>query len=330
MTGYRVPQSAFLSALALAPPTLVRAELGGAWGARGGCANFGAYLVSKGSAQLVVGARTLQLERGDAVLLLTGAAHVVRAHPDALLLDAQEVAARAVPTAAGYWYAPARAAARGGQTTLAALTFGTSGTMGGLARAVPDAVHLQSRQLDRAARSSLEALQAECDRGRQANPEVLLRLGEVVCLHALERGMELAAIPDALVLAVAAAALAAPEASWSVHELSRRAGLSRSRFCERFQDCFGEPPMRWLRRHRLTRAARWLEAGSCSVAEAAERLGYASEGAFRKAYRDALGRSARVAPQGRTACAVEVTEDRTLPGQAAGQRDVVSRARRIE
>jgi AraC-like DNA-binding protein len=297
MTSCRPSQSAWLNALSLEPPILVRAELSGSWGGRGGCANPGAYVVSQGGAELVVGARTWQLERGDAVLLLTGAAHVMRSHPHALVLDAHEVAARAVPTESGYWYAADRLAISATETTLAALTFSSTASLGGLRRALPDVVHLRPRELDQAAVRALEALQAECDRGREANREVLLRLGEVVCLHALDRGMYAPATADAHVLAVAASALAALKERWSVREFAHLAGLSRSRFCERFEDCFGEPPMRWLRRQRLARAAQWLDAGACSVAEAAGRLGYESEGAFRKAYRNAHGRPACVAPR---------------------------------
>jgi AraC-like DNA-binding protein len=239
----------------------------------------------------------VQLEEGDAVLLLTGLPHVVRAHSRALVLDVHDVVARATPTELGYRYAPESSPSSSHDSTLSALTFGTRGFVNSVQRALPDVVHLRPRDLDRAARIVLEALQAECDRGREANREVLLRLGEVVCLRALERGMLGARTLDVAVLTAAAAALAALDESWSVRELAQRAGLSRSRFCERFQACFGEAPMRWLRRQRLVCAAGWLEVGACSVAQAAERLDYESEGAFRKAYRRELGKPAHVGPR---------------------------------
>jgi AraC-like DNA-binding protein len=300
MTTSRSTESAWLSALAFEPPVFARTELYGRWGGRGGCANPGAYLLSQGRAELVVGDRMLRLESGDAVLLLTGARHVVRASCDALVLEAAEVAARVVPTDMGHVYAPHGAPIRAERAVLAALTFGTSAHAGGLRRMLPEVLHLRPRELDRAARSGLEALRAECDRGRQANPDILLRLGEVVCLRALEHAMPAATVWDAVVIAAARSALSTPDARWSVDELAVRAGLSRSRFCERFSACFGEPPMRWLRRQRLELGARWLDSGACSVAEAAERLGYDSEDAFRKAFRRHLGRAARASPGVRT------------------------------
>jgi transcriptional regulator GlxA family with amidase domain len=68
-------------------------------------------------------------------------------------------------------------------------------------------------------------------------------------------------------------------------------------FASAFQECFGKGPMRWLRRQRIVCAAGWLEAGACSVAQAAERLDYEPEGAFRKAYRRELGNRAHVGPR---------------------------------
>jgi transcriptional regulator GlxA family with amidase domain len=103
------------------------------------------------------------------------------------------------------------------------------------------------------------------------------------CIHALRRHAPAAQNDDLPVIAGAWAALERPEGR-TVDELGRRAGMSRSRFSERFLACRGEPPIRWLRRQRLERAARLLEGGGLSVAEVAERFGYESETAFRKAY----------------------------------------------
>lgn len=79
----------------------------------------------------------------------------------------------------------------------------------------------------------------------------------------------------------------------SVEEMARLAGLSRSRFTERFRTAQGEAPAAWLRRHRMKHAQRLLVLEGLSVAQVAERLGYASESAFRKAYKRVLGRPAR-------------------------------------
>jgi len=285
-----------MTALAFERPTFTRAELAGAWGGQGGCGNPGLYLLSHGTAELLTGAQRAILREGDAALLLTGVPHVVRGDEHAVALSVSEIAARAVATEAGYWYAPPGTRAAEASATLSALTFGTRALANGFRRALPDVVFLRPRALDRSARSALMALHAECERGRAANSEVLLRLGEVVALQALERQLPETATWDGAVLGAATHALERLDSSWTVLELAHYAGLSRSRFCERFELCFGESPMRWLRRQRMLRAARALEVGESSVAEVAAKLGYASESAFRKAFQRELGRPARLRP----------------------------------
>ncbi|MDB4985085.1 MAG: hypothetical protein JWN04_263 [Myxococcaceae bacterium] len=284
----------WLSALAFELPVYSHTELSGPWGGQGGCGNPGAYVLSLGGAELLVGERTLQLGEGDVALLLTGAPHIVRADARAHPLPAAEIALRAAPTERGYRYAPPGSHPTDANATLTAITFGTQGASSGLRRALPDVIRLRPRELERPARSALDALHAECARGRAANVEILLRLGEIAALHALERYGPEATSWDAAVMSAAARALETLEAPWNVLRLARYAGLSRSRFCERFQLCYGEPPMRWLRRHRLERSARALGIGHCSVAELAERFGYKSESAFRKAFSRELGRTARL------------------------------------
>jgi len=288
------PAHVWLSALAFELPVYSRTDLAGPWGAQGGCGNPGLYVLSRGGAELLVGGRTLQLREGDVALLLTGVPHVIRSDGRARPLPVAEVAARSVPTEVGCWYAPPGSRVTDANATLTAITFGTRATAIGLRRALPELMHLRPRELERSARAALDALHAECGRGHAANAEILLRLGEIATVHALERHGPHATSWDASVMSAAAQALETLEAPWNVHQLARSAGLSRSRFCERFQICYGEPPMRWLRRHRLERSAHAMVGGNCSIAELAERFGYRSESAFRKAFKAHFGRAARL------------------------------------
>lgn len=52
--------------------------------------------------------------------------------------------------------------------------------------------------------------------------------------------------------------------------------------------------MAWIRTQRMKHVRRLLDQQGLSVAQVADRLGYASESAFRKAYRRTLGMPARV------------------------------------
>jgi len=93
---------------------------------------------------------------------------------------------------------------------------------------------------------------------------------------------------------------------WTVAELAREAGLSRTVLSERFRNFLGEPPMSYLTRWRLGLGARALTATSHSVSQIASEVGYESEAAFNRAFKreyclpparyrkDKAGQSARI------------------------------------
>lgn len=293
MTG-TAGQSVWLAALAFDGLVHHHAELHGRWGARAGCDNPGLYVLQSGRVQLEVAGQRFVLHEGDTAVLLGGQRHTISDRAGSEVVDFPELARRMQPSERGHVLTADRARPADA-TILSALTFGRSGTAARFQCLLPAALILRPAELERPFRLALEALQAECARGALGDPEVTRRLGEVVCMNAVRQLGPSANDIDALVIGSAWAALEALEQPWSVAALGRRAGLSRSRYSERFVACLGEPPMSWLRRQRMQRAAAMLATGTVSVREVAERFGYASEAAFRKTFRRALGRPARAA-----------------------------------
>jgi AraC-like DNA-binding protein len=80
-----------------------------------------------------------------------------------------------------------------------------------------------------------------------------------------------------------------PRAPWSVRRLSEVAGLSRTVFAERFSSSIGQPPMAYVSRVRLDRAARLLRGTTRPLSAIAHDVGYTSEFAFAAAFRRAYG-----------------------------------------
>jgi AraC-like DNA-binding protein len=72
---------------------------------------------------------------------------------------------------------------------------------------------------------------------------------------------------------------------WTVGELAREVGLSRTVMSERFRHFLGEPPIAYLTRWRLRLGARALTTTSHSVAQIASDTGYESEAAFNRAFK---------------------------------------------
>jgi AraC-like DNA-binding protein len=79
-----------------------------------------------------------------------------------------------------------------------------------------------------------------------------------------------------------------PGQGWTLARLARQAGLSRTVFSERFLARVGQTPMGYLLAWRM-HCARELLAAQRPVGEVAGRLGYASERAFREAFKRLAG-----------------------------------------
>jgi AraC-like DNA-binding protein len=80
-----------------------------------------------------------------------------------------------------------------------------------------------------------------------------------------------------------------PERAWTLAELAREVGLSRSVFADRFAHYMGVSPMHYLGRWRMQLAIRHLAIPGVSVAQAGAEVGYESEAAFSRAFKKYVG-----------------------------------------
>ncbi len=80
-----------------------------------------------------------------------------------------------------------------------------------------------------------------------------------------------------------------PSHVWTVAELVRQVGVSRSVLAERFRHFLGMPPMAYLTSWRLQLGAQLLTSTSHSVAQIAGEVGYESEPAFNRAFKREYG-----------------------------------------
>ncbi|HVP51805.1 MAG TPA: AraC family transcriptional regulator [Terriglobales bacterium] len=80
-----------------------------------------------------------------------------------------------------------------------------------------------------------------------------------------------------------------PSDPWTIAELARQVGVSRSVLAERFRHFLGVPPMAYLTRWRLQLGAQMLASTSRSVAQIASEVGYESEPAFNRAFKREFG-----------------------------------------
>src|SRR5258708_23104744 len=146
--------------------------------------------------------------------------------------------------------------------------------------------------------SSLRFAVAEAAQWRAGSAIVLARLSELLFVEAVRRCIDtlpadrkgwLAGVRDRFVGPALSMLHAQPAHSWTVDELARKVGLSRSALAQRFTDLLGQPPMQYLARWRLQIASHELLIGSKSLAALAEQLGYDSEAAFNRAFKREFG-----------------------------------------
>ncbi len=80
-----------------------------------------------------------------------------------------------------------------------------------------------------------------------------------------------------------------PARAWTLAQLARDIHVSRSVLALRFTELVGIPPMHYLKRWRLAKAARLLCSERSSLVRVAEAVGYESEASFNRAFKSEFG-----------------------------------------
>jgi AraC-like DNA-binding protein len=136
----------------------------------------------------------------------------------------------------------------------------------------------------------------EASERRSGRDLVLTRLVEVLLIEAL-RAAPREDAPPGLLRGLADARVAPAirkmhgdvAGSWTVAQLARAAGLSRSAFFERFMRTVGVPPMEYLLAWRMAVAKDLLRRDDLGIGEVAERVGYGSASTFSTAFSRHVG-----------------------------------------
>ncbi|WP_438028408.1 cupin domain-containing protein [Sorangium sp. So ce233] len=287
-----------LQAIRLASNEFKRSELSAPWGVRlKGGALAGFHYVARGSCWLTVegtSAPATALSGGDLVLLPLGHAHTLRDRAKSPVRSIEALIAEAGGEDV------LRSGGGGATTTVISgcFTFEDRSRNPLLASLSP-LIHITPDE-GRAVpwlEQNLRFIAAETAASRPGSRVVLTRIAEVVFVQALRAFIErlpddsegfLRALREPHIGQALGLMHRELEHPWTVETLAARCGLSRSAFAERFKQLVGEPPLGYLTRLRLERAAELLRAGS-TLADVAQRTGYSSEAAFSHAFRQWAG-----------------------------------------
>jgi AraC-like DNA-binding protein len=142
----------------------------------------------------------------------------------------------------------------------------------------------------------VQLIDDEAHQRRPAREIVLTHLLEVLLIEAL-RSMSGSAATPGLVRGLSDERLSSalrrmheqPTAPWTVEQMAREAGLSRSVFFERFRQTVGVAPMEYLLAWRMAMAKDLLRREVIGIADVAERVGYGSASTFSVAFSRQVG-----------------------------------------
>lgn len=144
--------------------------------------------------------------------------------------------------------------------------------------------------------TTLYYLMQEAGHQKPGNESVLARLTEMMFVEVLRQYMEkqeqkgwLAGLNDPQVGRALNMIHTEPARPWTVDELAREAGVSRSGLADRFTKLIGESPISYLTTWRMHLARQLLAEGHLSAGEVAARVGYDSEYAFNRAFKRHVG-----------------------------------------
>ena len=146
----------------------------------------------------------------------------------------------------------------------------------------------------------LGAMKSEVCSGRVGFAGILARLAEVAAAMIVRGWVEcgcdnasglVAALRDPRLARAILALHRQPGRNWTVEELALECHSSRSVFAERVQATSGTPPLRYASELRMHLASQWLGQGRLPVETVAQRLGYASQAAFSRAYKRITGQT---------------------------------------
>lgn len=266
------------------------------------------HVITKGSCWgAVVGEPPVRLEGGDIILFPHGDAHVISSAPGM----------RAPANVPGYFQnkvdqlpfilhfdgaeSPHPMSADDGSD--ATLVCGFLGCdvrpFNPLIGTLPRLMHLRTAENQGWTAEFMRQAVAESQHKRPGGEAMLERMSEMMFVDAVRRYIEtlpeesrgwLAGLRDRFVGRALALMHDAPAAEWTVDELGRRVGLSRSALHERFVEMIGQPPMQYLANWRMQLASALLRDTEATVASVAQDVGYDSEAAFARAFKRLVGR----------------------------------------
>ncbi|MGI9475498.1 MAG: AraC family transcriptional regulator [Hyphomicrobiaceae bacterium] len=236
----------------------------------------------------------LHMSTGDLIVIPHGTSHVISDTRDGEAIEVDDVIDQSGYTGAG------------------ALTFGGSDdgqtcklfcghfefddkTLHPVLSALPNYIHVPNTQTMNAywLESIMRFVSAEVFADRAGSDAIVQRLTEIIFIQVIRSFVDnigdaagcLAGVINPQLSKCLSKVHIEPEKPWTVEAMAAEAGMSRSIFADRFTSLMGMPPLTYVTQWRMQLARRLLLDTEHRLIEIAERVGYASEAAFNRAFK---------------------------------------------
>lgn len=246
----------------------------------------------------IIDGTPVRLEAGDVIVFPQGDAHVMssapgmRGPPDEDAMQRARVSRLPVSVTTG-----------GGGAERTEVICGFLGCdarpFNPLLSTLPRVLHVRRSSADDGVLEQLVKLALTESLAQRAGGDVVLaRLSELLFVEVVRRHIAtlppgnvgwLAGLRDESVGRILGKLHDRPAHPWSLDDLAREVGVSRSVLAERFMHFVGVPPMQYLAQWRMQLASGLLTSSSRAMAEIAAEVGYGSESAFSRAFKREIG-----------------------------------------
>lgn len=243
------------------------------------------------------GGQPMPLEAGEVVVFTQGQPHIMssepgmRAHPPTA--DVLDIAtAGRKPFEFSYGDAPASTRLVCGYFACDARPFNP------LVESLPSMFKAGDARHEGSIVDFIRIAVAEAAENHAGRDSVLTKLSELMFVDVLRRYLAalpaeqvgwLAGLRDPTIGKALSLMHGKPGNNWTIEELARQAGLSRSVIAERFTQLVGLPPMHYLAKWRMQIASELLSRSNANIASVAAETGYGSEASFSRAFKKMVG-----------------------------------------
>lgn len=293
--------SDILSVLEMRGVLYFRTEFGKDWGVRvpqhENAARF--HIVHRGYCWINVdGMEPLRLEEGDLVIVPRGATHVLADGPDTQPTELDQVLEQSGFNGVGALVWGDQAVGMPTELICGHFTFAEGSTHPFLSD-LPPCIHLKrySHNVEVWLRQTLDVIGSEVTQAAPGAELIALKLSEAICAQAIRSHLiqansaqaKMPVLSDETVSAALRALHEDPGRRWTIEDLARTIGRSRTALATRFRAVTGETVMGYLTGWRMQLARRDLAETSLPIIAIAERLGYSSESAFSRVFKRSTG-----------------------------------------